>query len=173
MTAGIYLYVTHRWGLQVVDIQMCTYTQKTIWYSGWNTMTHLSYIHKRTCHARETEGKTFKQIGTHTHARMPACACSHGHTYRNTYTHRRPWSILWPLGDLTAQQLLAVWCFTLRIAFHFQTPQPIGEKQRDGGRLLFLFLPFAIVPPTRHRKEHPQTRILYLPLCWCTVSKRM
>lgn len=57
-------------------------------------------------------------------------ACSHKCTQR--HRHRRPWSILWPVGDLTAQQLLAVWCFTLRITFHFQTIQPIEERQSEG-----------------------------------------
>ncbi len=105
---------------------------------------------------QETEWKTLKQIETKSRTRVRSCAQPQKHTHR--HTDRRPWSILWPVGDLTAQQLLAVWCFTLRITFHFQTLQPIGERQkgRDRGRLFILFLPFDIAPQTRHYQEHPR-----------------
>lgn len=76
-----------------------------------------------------------------THASVCVQPLTHRHMHTHTDKHTGgPWSILWPVGDLTAQQLLAVWCFTLRITFHFQTLHPIGERQKDSdrGRLFFL-----------------------------------
>lgn len=80
------------------------------------------------------------------------------HTDRHRRTDTRPWSILWPDGDLTAQQLLAVWCFTLRITFHFQTPQPIrgrqGRQWQRDATLALLILRHA-APPNRHYQAYP------------------
>lgn len=103
-----------------------------------------------------------------------------------TGTHTRPWSILWPDGDLTAQQLLAVWCFTLRITFHFQTPQPIRGKQgrqwqRDATLALLILRPATkqTLPsmshkhaPGLHQNSPPAWTNLQGGCIWHSVGKK-
>lgn len=93
-----------------------------------------------------------------THIKPLMFAATDRQTDRHRRTDTRPWSILWPDGDLTAQQLLTVWCFTLRITFHFQTPQPIrgrqGRQWQRDATLALLILHHA-APPNRHHRAYP------------------